>query len=353
MAVYLGLLLFLMVLHLLVRSAVRDRRRQEAVLLALGLLAIFLLLALKKDTVGTDIPGYKAQYLLSAAVDWKDFDFVYFEKGYILLMKLFSKAGIPFGVFCAAIYGLLCRAYYRFLRRYSEHVILSLMMLVCYQFLVFHISGLRQTLAIAVCIYAFLALDDGRKIRSLLLTGLAVTFHQSALIFFAVYVIAAGKGRRLKPQVSILLTAAVILLRPLLWGLVNRYFREVDPTTDIALGGNLIFLAGMAVFLLYTQAATAAIPSPGCIGSRQGFFAHMAFAALLGDLALSGSVLLRCNMYFTLFLLPGVPNAIARYDRRTRLVLELAFGGFLLILFYTQTLSINQFDLLPYRFFWQ
>ena len=28
-------------------------------------------------------------------------------------------------------------------------------------------------------------------------------------------------------------------------------------------------------------------------------------------------------------------------------------GGFLIVLFYTQTLAINQLSLLPYRFFWQ
>ena len=126
---------------------------------------------------------------------------------------------------------------------------------------------------------------------------------------------------------------------------------DVDPATGIELGGNLLFLAGMALFLHYIHRATPARPSPGVIRYRDGFFSHMALAAVAGDLMLSGSPLLRCNMYFTLFLLPGIPNAIRRCERRTALVLEAAFSLFLMLLFYAQTLAVNQLGIVPYRFF--
>lgn len=342
MAAYFGLILSVLVLSMLAKTTLPDRARQERVILLWGMLAIFLLLALKKDTVGIDTAGYREQYLLSAETPWLDFDYVYFEEGFLLLMKLFSKAKLPFGVFTGAIYALLCSGYCRFLRKYSQDVTLSLLVVICYQFLVFHLSGLRQTLAMAVCLYAFLALEEGRRFRFFLLTGLAVTFHRSALVFFAVYPIAALRGRRLSWYVYALLTAGAVLLRPLVWWLVNRYLREISPA-GIHLGGNLFFLSGMALFLLYTRAAT----------GQNGFFAHMAMAAFLADILLSGSTLQRGSMYFTLFLIPGIPNAIRSYEPRTRLVLQLAMGGFLILLFYTQTLAINQLGILPYRFFWQ
>lgn len=353
MGMYLGLIAFVIALSVLVKAGDGNPKRQDSVILFWALLAIFLLLALKGDTVGNDTAGYHTQYLLSAETSWGDFDYVYFEKGYILLMKLFSKTGLPFQGFTAAIYGLLCTAYYFFLRRYSENVTLSLLILIGYQFLVFHISGLRQTLAMAVCLLAFLALDQGRPLLSLGLTALASTFHQSALIFFAVYPIAALRGRRIPAAVMALAGGMLVLLRPVLWRLALLIFRDIDPATGMDIGGNCLFLAGMALFLNYTAAAFPGSEARGTIRCRERFFGQMAAAALVGDLVLSGSPLLRCNLYFTLFLIPGIPNALRRYEPRTRLMGSIAMGGFLILLFYFQTLSVNQLGLIPYRFFWE
>lgn len=345
MGIYLGLIVFVLMLSLFAKAGIRDHRRQETVILLVSMTVIFLLLALKGTSVGTDIPGYYAQYQLAGEMPWQDFGYVYFEKGFLLLMKLFAKSSLPFQVFAAAIYGLLCSSYCRFLRRYSENGTLSVLILICYQFLVFHVSGLRQTLAMAVCIWAFLALEKSLFL-SLCLTTAAVSCHTSAAIFFAVYPIAALKGKRVSWLGLLAVILAAVALRPVLWALVDRYLRELD-TTGIRLGGNCLFLGLAALFLNYTRTAF------GPSSRHTAFFSRMAAAAFAADLMLSGSTLLRGNLFFTLFLIPGIPNAIGRYEPRTRLVLNTAMGAFLICLFYFQTLTINQLGLLPYRFFWQ
>ena len=345
MAIYLGLIALLFVLSLLLKAGIRDKQRQEKAILTLSMLSLFLLLSLKSTSVGTDMPGYRAQYELAGTMPFRDFSYVYFEKGYLLLTKLFAKGGVPFPVFTALVYALLFRAYHGFLRRYSHNATLSVLILICYQFLVFHISGLRQTLAMAMCILAFLALERSRLL-SLILTVLAVLFHSSALIFFAIYPISA-LGKRPKPLALLFLAVpAVLCLRPVLWLGISRYLPQIE-TTGIRLGGNCLFLGLMALFLCFTQAA---YPQKG---RHAPFFCRMAVLAFGADLLLSGSTLLRGNLFFTLFLLPGIPNAIRQYPPRVRLLLELALGVFLILLFYTDTLAINQLGLLPYRFFWQ
>lgn len=345
MGVYLGLIALLLCLSLLIKAGIRDKKRQECAILTLSMMALFLLLSLKSTWVGTDMPGYRAQYELAGRMPFWDFSYVYFEKGYLLVSKLFSKGGVPFPIFTAAVYALLFRAYHAFLHRYSQNTTLSVLILICYQFLVFHISGLRQTLAMAVCIWAFLVLERS-MLLSLCLTALAASFHTSALIFFAVYPISTLR-KRPKPLTMLLLAVpAALCLRPVLWMAVSRYLPQIE-TTGIRLGGNCLFLGLMALFLCFTQSA---YPEGGW---QAPFFCRMAVLAFAADLLLSGSTLLRGNLFFTLFLLPGIPNAIRRYEPRVRLCLELALGGFLILLFYFQTLSINQLDLLPYRFFWQ
>lgn len=343
MAIYLGLIGFWVLSSLLVKSSGVSRERGERLLLALGMTALFLLLVLKKDTVGADTLGYRQQYRIAATVAWKDFDYVYFEKGYIFLMKLFSKSGLSFRWFTGFIYGVLCLGYWRFLRKHSENVTLSLLILFCYQFLVFHISGLRQSLAMGICLFAFLALERGKELRFLLLTLLAGACHRGAYAFLLVWPVYRLSAKPLPVWLYGVAPFLAAALRPVLWLGASLVFPDLSRPGGIALGGNLLFLAGMAAFLLYTRLTS---------GEGELFFAHMALAALCADLVLSGSTLLRCNLFYTLFLLPGIPNTIARYEHRTRLVLSAALGLFLVILFYGDTLSINQLGLLPYRFFW-
>lgn len=345
MGIYLGLIFLLLFLSLLLKAGIRDKKRQEKAILTLSMLSLFLLLSLKSTSVGTDMPGYQAQYELAGAMPFLDFSYVYFEKGYLLLTKLFSKGGVPFSVFTALVYALLFRAYHAFLHRHSQNTTLSVLILICYQFLVFHISGLRQTLAMAMCIWAFLALERS-TLMSLALTTLAVSFHSSALIFFAIYPIST-LGKRPKPLTLLLLTVpAALCLRPVLWMGISHYLPQIE-TTGIRLGGNCLFLGLLALFLCFTQSA---YPQKA---RHAPFFCRMAVLAFAADLLLSGSTLLRGNLFFTLFLLPGIPNAIRQYPPRVRLLLALAMSGFLIVLFYTQTLAINQLSLLPYRFFWQ
>ena len=115
MAIYIILIAYILAMALLLSHFIADEKKREQIILQLGMLAIFLLLALKKDTVGIDIIGYKEQYILSADVPWNNTGYVYFEPGYIQLMKVFSKLGLDFQIFAGAIYAVCCNAYYRFI----------------------------------------------------------------------------------------------------------------------------------------------------------------------------------------------------------------------------------------------
>lgn len=167
MQIYLFLIAFLLITAFICKSLISDNEKAEKTILKIGILAIFLILSLKKETVGIDIIGYKEQYLISQFKSWGNVDYVYFETGYIQLMKLFSKAGISFQWFTVFIYALLCTALYFFIKTVSENVTMSLLIFICFQFFVFSISALRQTIAMSLCMLAYLALKRSDKIINL------------------------------------------------------------------------------------------------------------------------------------------------------------------------------------------
>lgn len=357
MTIYIILILYILLLPLLAAHVIHDVRTRERFVLRLGMLAIFLLLALKKDTVGIDILGYKEQYLISAAVPWRDVSYVYFEPGYIQLMKLFSKAGLDFQVFAAVIYAVCCSAYYKFIERYSQNATLSLMIFICYQFLVFYTSGLRQALAMAMCIWAFLALDGNwgsrwqRLCCAVLIVLAAASIHKSALLFLTVIVLMQWKPGTVHWVLISFCLAASVIVRPLLLRLINLVF-DAKVGGSITLGGNFIFLVGLMLFFIvgyYQRSGN---------GERENdrflpISTNVLMMAVVAQILFSGSTLLRSAMYLTMFLIPGLPCALKCFERRIEILLTWFLILFLIILFWTDTLSINQLNLCPYLFFWQ
>lgn len=357
MAAYLLLVVYIIFLPIVSAFLIRDNSKRQRFILWMGMMAIFLLLALKKETVGSDIVGYKREYLHSASMSWKNTGYMYFEAGFIQLMKLFSKLHIPFQVFTAMIYAVCCNAYYRFIKKYSTDVTLSLLIFVCYQFLVFHISGLRQSLAMAICIYAFLLYDSSWRHRwmrlaaSIVIVLLAAMIHQSAMLFLAVLAFIQWKPQKVHWMMMLVAVAASVFMRPLVLQFINLLFGRSFMSSKITLGGNFIFLLGLSVFCVIASYQRK-VRQQG-LGDFFPVATNVLMMAVAAQLILSGSSLLRGAMYLTLFLIPGIPCALKCFDRRTELLLSWALGLFFIILFWTDTLSINQLDMCPYLFFWQ
>lgn len=361
MITYIGLIIVELLLAFGIKLMIPDKRRQERLIAGIGMFLIFLLLALKKDTVGIDIIGYKEQYEIAGQKAWNNFSYVYYEPGYLLLTKIFAKQGFPFQFFTVIVYGVLCYSVYLLIRRFSPNATLSILIFICYNFLVFSISGLRQALAMGICLYAFLLalrFTKASAIGAVCLNLAAVSIHESAIVFFAVLALVAFRNRPVRVSLWTILTLAVFGVRSRLWDIVEYFYGKT--ITGFEFSGTLIFLTGMVFFLsltyVYYKERRVVLPC----GTKQkvllaydALLVRDAFLSLMCYLMFSGGTLLRANMYFTLLLIPGIPMAISKYEYRTRAIWNMAMTAFLVALFYKYTLSINQLELWPYFFFWQ
>ena len=357
MNIYLYLIGAILTFSIIVKFASTfDDDKKESVIAGFGSLAIYLVLALKKYTVGIDIRGYYSEYLKSANKEWSDVDYVYFEKGYIQLMKLFSKNEVEFQYFMMFIYAVLCISLYLFIKKYSKNATLSLLIFICYQFFVFSVSGVRQTIAMAICMFSYSIFDRNKKFRiiiPILMTIGAIYFHKSAIVFLAVYYLSLFRKNEVNIAYYILMFLASFVIRPFFLRFVESQFDTDKTDSVVTLGGAFIFLVGMAIFVwavpkYFTGNNLDSISIINFNGSR------ILLVAVISYILFSGSALLRATMYLNLFLIPCVPNTIKMLDDKSlRLVLEFLLGGFLIYLFYHDTLVPNQLELCPYLFYWQ
>lgn len=360
MSAYIGLITIFLFFATFIKTKVSSKERQELYIARFGMVLIFLLLALKAETVGIDIIGYKTQYELMHSQNWGDFTYYHFEPGYVAATMLFAKLTIPFQGFMAVVYAFWCHAIYSLIKRFSPNATLSILIFICYSFLVFSISGVRQTIAMTICLYAFFAFlkkQKRYKMLAVLLILLAMSFHESAVVFGVVLIIMLMK-RKVHLLIWMLLTVVTVLFRAQIWDAVFLIYHT--DATEFTMGGNFIFLLGMVVFIGFSYHYQQTKlhpeqPSPPSESSFDfdGFSVRSAFLCVLCFIIFSGGTLLRANMYYTLIFIPSIPHYISKYNSRTRFILNAAMGVFMILLFYFETLAINELQLCPYRFFWQ
>lgn len=355
MLIYIILITYIFLISILMSQIESNTTRRKNSIIFLGLLGIFAVLSLKKDTVGIDISGYKDQYYIIKNMNWFDYDYVYFEKGYMFLTQLFSKLGASFQLFTIVLYGFFCYTLFIYFKSKSAYPTLSLIIFICYQFFVFSISGLRQTIALSFIIWAIYIIELKSKnsyykfILSILFVMLAYTFHKSAIIGLLIPFISILSNKRIHISYYIIAGLMVILLRNLFLENIILYFFERDYTgSDITLGGNFVFLLIVAVLMFFINQRFTK-NSKGSIV----FYTRISLITVILYLLLSGSTLLRGLMFFQIFILISIPLSITYFNNREKSLILIFLYCFFILLFYFETLSINQFELMPYLFFWE
>lgn len=362
MEVYIGLVVYILLLPILTAPFCKTEDSHNRAIALWGIVAIYLLLALKGD-VGSDISGYKEQYLISATKTWTDIDYVYFEPGYITLTKMFSKAGVSFQGFMICVYTFACIALYQFVRKCSKDPTFSLIIFVCYQFFVFYNSGVRQTIAMTLCIFAYFSCTKKsmwRVVLAALLQAAAVSVHSSSIVFVAALVYTWTKSKTIDFFRQVLLLGCTIAMRPLVWRFVNANVRAVDTSAGITLGGSFLMLCGIA-FIMYIAHSDQnflnirikEVALPWQMIHTNVYMTRMIFFAVFANILFSGGTLLRSAMYFTLFLIPGLPNTAYCLGYRNKYIFKFACFILFIALFYFDTLVQNQLEICPYVFFWK
>ena len=235
--------------------------------LQLSFFLIFLSLALRYD-FGNDYHNY-----LVGFDDINAFDKVPdFELGWVFLCRLFSPLG--FFALVAVLAAFNCVVYYRFIKTYVPpayywfavflYVFNADMMLV-------HSSAMRQSVAIAIFVYAIDYLYERNLVRYCLCVGLASLFHTSALILLPICLLGVFNSKITSIMAGSLFVMFALLLvfveslRPYIDRFVNAFFEMYavyQMGGDQRIGTGLAFAFRVVVFalvLFYAQYQTGAL----------------------------------------------------------------------------------------------
>lgn len=305
------------------------------------------------ETTGSgDIKAYYATYQQAIESD-NLFSFIednpYMEKGYLVLTWLLSKIirWPQFILFFEAAF--CCGITLRFIYKYSEEVLLSVLGFMSLGLLGFYQTGFRQGMAISICLLALEMADKRRPCAFILLVLAAINVHQTAIVFLPAYFIMKIRVNQFLVIAEMGLLLLMRLSAPFIMSLGNEIFQRdfTMAAPGNKAGGAINIMIGLfAVFAMMYQMGNYNIAvttekkcGQGISVAENSFNNHkLLYLLLLGiglyTLRYQASIMERISFYYTpmlFILLPGViRNSFAEKDRRLLVMLLMAGMLFLI-----------------------
>lgn len=366
LTIYVGLLILTFLAMIIDHSTIMasNTQKRSNILLGIIFISVFLICVLRSGSVGRDIVGYEDAFEMTKNVPFSDFDYIYFENGYVLFMKICVAMKMNFQCFLVVTYLIILFPIFIFIEKFSNDKIFSALIYICYIIFEFDLTGLRQAIAMSITLVAFVVLIEKKKMYMLwyvLLILLAMTFHKSAIICFAILPLMLIKDIKWCSIIVVAATIVSLSLRNTLFPFIKQLFDKDSFNTNAALhiGANVIFMVIMAVYFLYVLN----------IGEKESGF-NLEFYngifiennKLLYKIFLIGILLAiffgnettaRSFMFFSQSLIILLPNTLFYLEKKSSIILRMLFVAFFVYFFVTNTLIANNFDIVPYKFYWQ
>ena len=248
---YLALMLFWVFLGMLFNQ-LRIGHKHKTLYCILAGFSLFLIMALRNVSVGTDTMRYlyeyeNAEFYLVNLLRKSEIGYSYFNYG-------INKLGLSFQAYLAIVSIVVVLAISILYNRYSKRPLLSYFLHINIGLFAMTMTGLRQSLAVALTIVAFISLMKNRKVSFFLLVIIASFFHNSALAFLPVFFL---KGKRIKFKSGVFIYVLCCLIFPIK-GYVSLFISRIVP--EIYLGyfdmtyaiqvNPLVILVAMAIPLV-------------------------------------------------------------------------------------------------------
>lgn len=308
--------------------------------------------------VGTDYFGY-----ISIIQNIDQFSTFRWEPAFELSARLFNGLGLAPETLLSIYMLTTLLVIGRSISRWSTIPLLSVVCLLGLGYIFFFSNGVRQGLAIAICISSFGSIVNEDLRKFLIYVFLATLFHYTALLFLLAYPLSkthlrctiAIPGLLVTYLLSIAGTTEFLYTIVDRWYLVPEFLQsrysglverlEVHAETERTLG--------LGLRLAFLNLLTAAIAWFGLGGSNPRAVRAAAAITVFGQLlmnifgGISGAA--RLHYYFSVFLVLSAPWLNSSVgDNRSRNILFLILVFCITLLFY-RLLTTNSHDIIPYR----
>lgn len=325
------------------------RTRFQTLFFVAVLFTLWFLTAFRSPNMGNDTKNYVG-YFNSISAFGTNPNF-YIEMGYQIFNLIVSKISTDPHFFLAVVATVCYVGTGVYIYKYADNVVFSTILVFPISF-AFFASGLRQAIAMVICLYAYQAIKNKKLVLAFILIALASSFHASAWIMLPLFL------HRFIPKkpflvvsifgifVALSLTGVMDNVFAVLMGEYGKYY-ESQIMTDGWLGITYYCLRNLVFYIIVHYSYRQKI--------KENSLVMALFSMLLITVAFGFSLTLfdRATNYFLLISSVELPNAIHRGKiHNKRLIAFLVV--FVMVLYFLVTLIARPqwFNLYPYEFYW-
>lgn len=237
-------------------------------------------------------------------------------------------------IFATALF--ITYAICRFIHKNTDDAPLGVIIYICLGMFTFNMNGMRQAVAMAICLFAFEYAKKQKFIPFALIVLIAMQFHKSALFYAPVFffpMIKNTKGNWL------IYLCGILIFFTFMDQLVP-WFNEAtgkDYTLDAGAEGG-----GLFVVLLYVGAIILTILRPKILDKKM---TQIALCGVIFGLAsylsrfIFNDMLERVSYYYFYFLMILIPEAIDALEGEEQKVVKALFVAFAVLLFAYRTVT--------------
>ena len=269
------------------------------------------------------------------------------EKGYLTVAFLLSHI-LKNPQFIFILSGVLFSiSICRFIYKNCNDPLLGLMVFNCLGLFSFMVQGLRQSIAICICLLAIEKCKKRQLLRFLILVAIAMLFHGSAVVFILVYFIYPLKVNVKGIVIFSVAGTIAFLLLPYLFSFVNYYIDDnyamINPLDDGS---------GIITILIYATIFLAGIILHSNKSSHEyDFFLYLSCITLVALIMRStiNAVAERISMYYICGQMVIVSDCGKNMEKKSRII----FTAVIILLCFGVAVHKSTYSpIVPYRFFW-
>lgn len=207
----------------------------------------------------------------------------------------------------------------RFIYKYSENALLSVIMFITLGLFTFNMNGLRQSVAMSICLLAYDFIEKKKFIPFLLIVILAMSFHKSAIFFALTYFIIF-----MKPKWNYTMFFIGLLVLFVLFADNLTIIYDTLTSEDYA-GAESFDSGGVITVLIYILVIVFALISKDKI--KKGTVFNCILLSLVGLILylarfFSVQIYERVSYYFCYFIILLLPSAIKKYDEKSQTLIN-------------------------------
>ena len=251
MIIYIALAVFPVSLGAFFPGLHESKKQKRQFYLICGFVMLFIM-GLRHYSLGSldTLNYYNAMKRATGSISWENFyNPDYFEVGAQLFIYSLSRAFKDpqwLLVITSLIYIV---AIFYFIDNNSNDIPLSITLYISLGLMIFNLQGMRQSIAMSICLFAYEQAKRKHLIKFLVLIIIAVTFHQTAIVFLPVYIVCRLKFSHKNMVIMFLISLLVITNASRITFIANSLF-DRSYNTAINQGGFVAMLIYIIILII-------------------------------------------------------------------------------------------------------